>query len=64
MCAHADYREGVRVCAEELRRLKTRILARWRRSTWPWQLPEQPARYDPGAKSLLPGAHLTRSRPS
>lgn len=62
MCAHADYREGVRVCAEELRRLTTRLLTRWRRSTWPWHLPEQPARPDLGPNNLLPATHLTRSR--
>ena len=61
MCAHADYREGVRVCVEELHRLTTRLLTRWRRSTWPWQLPDEPARPDPVPNSLLTGTQQTRS---
>jgi len=34
MCAHADYREGFRVCAIELRRQATR-LRRWLASLRP-----------------------------
>jgi hypothetical protein len=40
MCAKADYREGFRVLAQELRRLMRGVAARWRRR--PTQAPVFP----------------------
>lgn len=39
MCAHADYREGFRVCAIELRRLWLRLVRRLRDVTAPGPAP-------------------------
>lgn len=37
MCAHADYREGLRACRAEIRRLLTALAPRWRRLVARWR---------------------------